>query len=659
VNGRILVVGDSPTVRIDLSQALEAAGLRSRACDSIAAARSLLATVPFDVIIVDVMLPDGDGVSLLEEIRGSAKMARTAVLMLSSAADLGHPLRGLERGADEYVGKPYDKTLVVAKVQKLLQRAATEPAAPTTSILVIDASATFRHELRRALERTGHVVFEAVNGDDGLRAAATHRPDAVVVDGMMPGMDGPSVVRRIRLDAALRGIPCLLLTGSDGSRTELSALDAGADSFVQKGEDLSIVLTRLGALLRQTGLAQPAEKAKSLLSPRRILVVGQEQAALRSVGADLGGEGYDIVMATSAADVLDLLGAQPVDCILLDAMSPAGDTGLELCARLKGTPLLRDIPVVAIAKQEGAHTTIEALASGADDFIPRGTDVAILRARVRSQLRRKQIEDENRHIRETVLAREIEATKAQASRELAETRAKLIQELERKDKELETFSYSASHDLRAPLRGIDGFSQALLEDYGDRLDDRAKEYLQRVRRGAQRMGELIEDMLQLFRMGRIEMTPGPIDLTRLARQVGDDVALSQPGRAVTLEVDEGMTAVGDGSLIRIVLENLLGNAWKFSSKMEQAHVHVGLAPGEPGRPFFVSDNGAGFDMRYADKLFHPFQRLHTMTEFPGTGIGLATVQKVIERSGGRVWAESVLGKGATFYFTLPRAPERP
>ena len=226
-------------------------------------------------------------------------------------------------------------------------------------------------------------------------------------------------------------------------------------------------------------------------------------------------------------------------------------------------------------------------------------------------------------------------------------------QLEAANKELEAFSYSVSHDLRAPLRSIDGFSQALLEDYASGLDDQGKNYLQRVRAATQRMGDLIDDMLQLSRVTRVEMRRETVNLSALAESVLEDLRRGDPARPAETVIQPGLETTGDPQLLRIVLVNLLSNAWKFTSRQPEARIEFGLG-NENGEPaFFVRDNGAGFDMQYADKLFGAFQRLHSPSEFPGTGIGLATVQRIIHRHGGRVRAEGAVGQGAMFHFTLP------
>jgi light-regulated signal transduction histidine kinase (bacteriophytochrome) len=236
---------------------------------------------------------------------------------------------------------------------------------------------------------------------------------------------------------------------------------------------------------------------------------------------------------------------------------------------------------------------------------------------------------------------------------LQRTNDELLQstvELQAANQELEAFSYSVSHDLRGPLRSIDGFSQLLLEDCYDQLDEHGKDYLQRVREACRRMAQLTEDMLTLSRVTRREMRKEAVDLSILARSIATALQQTEPQRQAEFVIAEGLVAIGDPGLLRAALENLLGNAWKFTGKQPQARIEFGRT--ENPLIYFVRDDGAGFDMAYANKLFGVFQRLHTDREFLGTGIGLATVQRIIHRHGGRIWAEAAVGEGATFYFTL-------
>jgi len=230
---------------------------------------------------------------------------------------------------------------------------------------------------------------------------------------------------------------------------------------------------------------------------------------------------------------------------------------------------------------------------------------------------------------------------AEANRQLKEATA-----------ELDAFSYSVSHDLRAPLRSIDGFSLALMEDCGDRLDAQGRKHLERIRAAASRMAQLIDDLLSLSRVTRAEVHREAVDLSAMAHEVFRELQRAEPERRLEWQIMPGVVAEGDSQLLRVVLVNLLGNAWKFTGKQPRARIEFGFSQDNGASAFLVRDNGAGFDMAYADKLFGAFQRLHRMTEFPGTGIGLATVQRIIRRHGGRIWAEGTPGHGATFFFTL-------
>lgn len=654
---RVLIVDDSLTVRMDLGEAFELAGFLHTLCSTLAEARQALSADSFALLVLDVLLPDGDGVEFLREIRERPATAAIPVMLLSSEADVHDRVRGLNTGADDYVGKPYDQSYVVARARELLRKKEPTSATPKAkTVLVIDDSPTFREELKSVLQSSGYSVITAGSGEDGLRAAVDARPAVIVVDGVLPGIDGSTVIRRIRADAVLRTTPCILLTGSEERSGELRALDAGADAYVRKEEDTEIILARVTAVLRSAGAPSTAGCTSSLLGPKRILTVDDSLTYLHEVAAHLREEGYDVIPARSGEEALELLSVQSVDCILLDLVMP-GLSGQETCRRIKSSATWRDIPLIMHTALEEQDAMIEGINAGADDYIAKSSDLEVLRARVRAQLRRKQFEDENRNIREQLLQKELEVTAANSARELAEARAGFVEELERKNSELEAFSYSVSHDLRAPLRSIDGFSQILLQDYASQIDAKGQDYLRRVCDSAHRMGELIDDLLLLSRVGRAELRRERFDLSSVANAVVEELKRKDPDRRVDLRIGADILGEADSRLMRVALENLLGNAWKFTAKTPNAWIEVGVQQAETGAVFFVRDNGAGFDMNYAKNLFHPFERLHSEEQFPGTGIGLATVHRIIDRHGGRIWAEGAVDRGATFYFTIPPAKQ--
>jgi light-regulated signal transduction histidine kinase (bacteriophytochrome) len=295
---------------------------------------------------------------------------------------------------------------------------------------------------------------------------------------------------------------------------------------------------------------------------------------------------------------------------------------------------------------------LDGLSAGADDYIAKSSDLEILKARVRAQIRRRQFEDENRRIRDQLIHAEVEATEARTSRELAAVRATLIDELEQKNRELEAFSYSVSHDLRAPLRAIEGFSKILNQDYIECLPEQARHYQERILENAGKMGQLIDDLLAFSRLGRQPLNKSTVDLSVLAAEVLEDLRKETEGREVAISVGELPPGEADPLLLRQVLVNLLSNALKYTRKTPSARVEVGWTEEEGHAVYWVRDNGVGFNMKYSNKLFGVFQRLHRAEDFEGTGVGLALAQRIVHRHGGKIWASAEPDKGATFYFTL-------
>jgi len=688
----VLIVDDSLTVRMDLAEAFQAAGFSPLLCATAADAREVLSRGPVNVIILDVLLPDADGVDLLQEIRRSPSGMSAVVVMLSSEAEVRNRIRGLQTGADEYVGKPYDIAYLLGKVQELLHARQGATAAGTT-ILVIDDSATFRDELRTAFESAGYRVLTALTGEEGLRVAGAQRPHAIVVDGHLPGIDGTTVIRHIRLDAVLRDVPCLLLTGSGDQGSELRALDAGADTFVRKGEELDIILARLAAVLRRgTARAPREEEMRSLLGPKKILAVDDSATYLHELSDALKGEGYDVVMARSGEEAIELLAVQAVDCILLDVMMP-GLGGHETCRRIKAAPIVRDTPLIMLTAMENHEAMIQGLAAGGDDYIPKSSDFAVVKARVRAQIRRKQFEDENRRIREQLLRVELEAAEARAAREVVELK-RFEDALQQKNVALEEaslmkseFLANMSHELRTPLNAIIGFSAVLKDGMAGEMTHQQRGFIGDIFSSGNHLLSLINDILDLSKVeaGKMLLDQEPVEVSSL---LVNSLSIIREKAAihhirVDVEVAEELGVIqADARRVKQILYNLLFNAVKFTNDGGQVTLRASRVPrkdvgllssGSIGRNFPLADNeftdflrisitdsGIGISRDGLKRLFKPFSQIDggLARKFEGAGLGLSVVKRLAELHGGTVAVESAVGEGSCFTVWLPlRAPD--
>lgn len=377
----------------------------------------------------------------------------------------------------------------------------------------------------------------------------------------------------------------------------------------------------------------------------RILLVDDQPANLVALKAILEGISPHIVMARSGREALKQLLLADFAVILLDVKMPDMD-GFETATLIRQRERSRDTPIIFLtAADRDAQMAVRGYAVGAVDYLIKPVVPEFVRSKVSVfvELARKNAE----------LVRQAERLRAseEEARALTVTQKALIRDLEHKNHELESFSYAVSHDLRAPLRRVEGFARAL-EETGEVSSNIGRRFLGNIRASIVQMGELIDDVIHLARVTSAELRDQEVDLSAVARVALEGMRQAEPERQVTTAIRPGILVRGDGRLLRIALENLLQNAWKFTGKRADAHIEFG-AHRDHGEPtYFVQDNGVGFDMEFAGRLFGPFQRLHRSDEFPGTGIGLATVRRVIHRHGGRVWAEAKPGEGARFSFTL-------
>lgn len=508
-------------------------------------------------------------------------------------------------------------------------------------VLIVEDSQEDAELVLRELRRGGYrPEWQRVDSADGLVAAlGTAQWDVITCDYVLPHFGALATlehIKRLGID-----VPVIIVSGQVGEDVAVAAMKAGAHDYVSKHR-LARLVPAIARELREAEARRNRRRIEESLRLSEAKYRDLEEAYAAVFAHSLQGlaifQDGRLVLANPA--LVELTGYTVEE---QQAWTPEQGAArlvhpddLPRIADLTRQWLARDVVgqrvEFRLVRKDGSERRV---LTGNTNFLYRGKPATLVawsditeRWRAEEALRQ--------------LNAELEARVAERTAQLEGTA-----------RELEAFSYSVSHDLRAPLRAIDGFTQAVLEDAADVLPGSSVEHLRRVRRATQRMGGLIDQLLALARAMRAEVRNDPVDLSGLAREVAAELARGEPDREVAFSIADGLTTRGDADLLRTVLVNLLGNAWKFTRRQPHAEVEFGRA-GNGGGPFYVRDNGAGFEIEYADRLFSAFQRLHTPEEFEGSGIGLATVRRIIERHGGRVWAESAPDAGATFYFTLRR-----
>lgn len=378
------------------------------------------------------------------------------------------------------------------------------------------------------------------------------------------------------------------------------------------------------------------ESKSSLDTKVEILLVDDDPTTRYTLRTILAPLGQNVIEASSGTEALRQLLHQDFAVILLDVRMPIMD-GFDTARLIRLRPRSALTPIIFVTARDRAEAdTGRGYELGAVDFVFAPVVPTIMRAKVTVFVDLYRAQQELRRYRTQL-------------EQLVQERTTALTAMNR---ELEALSYSVSHDLRAPLRAFDGLNETLLKDYGGSLDDRARGYLERMRMASKRMTSVFDGLQTLFQLTGGEIRREQVDFSAMAAGIVEELRTSSPDRKVDVGIADGLTASADARLARILLANLIGNAWKFTSKAPVARIKVGREMVDGGTRLFVRDNGVGFDMLYAHKLFGPFQRLHSQSEFPGAGIGLATVRRIVNRHGGRAWAEGAVGEGATFYFVL-------
>ena len=568
-------------------------------------------------------------------------------------------------------------------------------------ILLVEDSRTQATNLLDALSSQGWLVDWVGTAEAAMERIQQSEIDLVVLDFYLPGMRGDALCRKIRTNAGARDLPILILTAEDTRAAEVHLLESGADDFVLKSTDGEILLARIRALLATSRNKLPFfAGAEPQIRATRILTIDDSATYQEFLAGELELEGYQIEKATSGQEGLDRLVAQDFDCVIVDQVMP-GLNGIEVCRRIADLRRTTNnlVAVLMLTGRENKEQLTQALEAGADDFVGKSSEMAVLKSRIRALLRRKLLQEENRRILDELKTKEVEMLRARADAEVAEEKARLNDELElrvqqrtaelaaanhdlaAKSQENEMFVYSVSHDLRSPLVNLQGFSKELDSSCAEfrqilaenelppsiharclsLLDGDMTEAIRFIQTAVKRLSTNINALLRLSRVGRVEFQWQVVDVQSIVERIVAAMNDTIQQRGARVLVAELPPVWGDPAAVEQIFANLIGNAVNYLSADRAGLIEVSTtessdvfanSPEKRLNTYFVRDNGVGIPASYTAKVFQIFQRMHP-TLAHGEGVGLALVRRVVERHGGRIWFESAESAGTTFFVALP------
>jgi len=554
----------------------------------------------------------------------------------------------------------------------------------TYNIMMVEDSETRGIILRHVLEHQGWKVTWANSAEQALEmlslGRAKNSPDLIIIDFHLPGGRGDELCRHLKLNINTRGVPTLMLTGEEGEESICHAPGSDIDDYLPKYSDDDILVSKVKSLLLKSREHHVSFGIGSwLFRHSRILAIDDNPTYLKFLEGNLKKDGIGIDKAASGKEALEKMDKNKYDCILLDLVMPGID-GIEICKKVMDMRGLVEKPMVLmLTAHESKEEMTRALEAGADDFVGKSSDISIIKARINAILRRKFIQEDNQRIFEELKRKEMEVERSRIEKAAAETKALLAEKLlhtvekleeeieERKrmelkiknysrvlelsNKELESFAYVASHDLQEPLRAVSGFLELVEKRYKNKLDDKGKDFIHRAVSGAKRMQEMINDLLTYSRITTCGHSFQPCSLEKILDRVLTNMSPTIERKSAVVTRDPLPKLTCDESQIQRLFQNLISNAIKFCDQ-PQPLIHISAEEKKDHWLLSVQDNGIGIELSYQETIFKIFQRLHSKGKYPGTGIGLAICQKIVERHEGKIWVESKPGKGSTFFFTL-------